>query len=177
MLELKCKIGSLAAEARFTRNVERRQLKEARRIDKKYAGLPPDAQDLLSAANRRARTLSLRFHRIGPVRREARLAQLAYAFLRGKPYLLVERSLKTNKEGKVTNPPNWDAIEKLVLRFTPADPRDVKQRFAEWKDAKLSPDVLDRLAASDLLAVARQAERRKISQAKALVAQKANAAQ
>lgn len=161
MLKLKCKIGSLAAEARFTRNIERKEKKEARRIAIKYP-----KGEVYPVAERMIRALDLRDHRVRSIRREARTAQLAYAFLRDRPYLLTERSLKTNAEGHCTNAPKWDAVEKMALRFTVDDPRDVKQRFAEWKDAKLSPEIVERLAVSDLHAKAVLAERRREDQAR-----------
>lgn len=156
MLELKCKIGSLAAEAKFIRNVECKEKKEARRIEAKW----PDSANY-SAVDRMKRALSLRDHRIGPVRREARNAQLAYAFLRGKPYLLTERSLKLNPEGKPINKVHWDEVEKIALRFTVDDERAVKQRFAEWKDAKLTPEQHGRLVFSDQRAATRLEKQRR----------------
>ena len=49
-------------------------------------------------------------HRVMSVRRAARSAQLAYAFLRGKPYLVTERTCKT--------PPSRRHIEHLVTKFS-----------------------------------------------------------
>jgi len=158
MYRLKCKIGALAAEARFTHACERREIKEARRIDKKYAGLPPDAET--RAGRRRARASSMRLHRVGTVRITARSSQLAYAFLRGKQYLLTERALKVNAEGKILYPPRWDEVERIALRFSDEDEREIKQRFAEWVNAKLTAHDEARLAAIDKAAAAKIEERR-----------------
>ena len=68
---LKIKIMSLAAEARIIRREEH-----------KWPTVGPSG--VLSTRD------GLRLHRVGPVRDAARHAQLAYAFLRGRPYASVE---------------------------------------------------------------------------------------
>ncbi len=142
LYQLKCKIGALAAEARFIKTCERGEKKEARRIDKKYGGIAPDAPEKYSSLKRRDRALSMRLHRIGTVRYEARSAQLAYAFLRGKSYRMIEQKCHPR------NGPNWLHVEEIALRFSPEDARALKQRFAEWKDAKLTPDEKRKLELS-----------------------------
>ncbi len=164
--QLKCKIGALAAEAKFTRNCQRREIKEARRIDKKYRDADPIAPDKYSSFKRRERALDMRLHRIGSVRSEARWAQLAYAFLRGKPYLLTERSLKKNAEGKTINPVDWDAVEKLARRFSGLDFRVMKKPFADWREAKLSNVQIDRLASLDNRARIRLEKKREAAEEK-----------
>ncbi len=67
---------------------------------------------------------SLRTHRKGPVRHEARHAQLALAFLRERPY---ERC-----EDKASSYPNWDKVAEIAKRFTIEDIRIVMQRFEQW---------------------------------------------
>jgi len=81
---LKVKIKSLAEEARIIRKEEKR---EANKYHKR----------------------ELRDHRIGTVRDEARAAQLAYAFLRGKPYYTLE--------AKVHSEPNWKRVKDLVVKY------------------------------------------------------------
>jgi hypothetical protein len=81
--ELKVKIKSLAAEAKIIRLEETRSKGSQRQ--------------------------SLYFHRIYDVRQEARLSQLAYAFLRGREYSQVE-----SKNSKLVN---WDRLIKLVEKF------------------------------------------------------------
>lgn len=105
--ELKIKIKSLAAEARIIRSEE-----------KKWPG-----QSYVRS--------SLHGHRTGIVRNEARHSQLAYGFLRGRPYVAMEQKAKTE--------PNWDRVENIAVRFRDSHggqtPQNVKQRFAEWKPA------------------------------------------
>lgn len=57
----------------------------------------------------RRNLLNIRAHRIDVVRPEARAAQLAYAFLRGKTYASVE--------AKCYLPPNWERVEQIVRKF------------------------------------------------------------
>lgn len=75
-LHLKVKIKSLAAEAKIIRQEEKRC------YDKKCRE-------------------SLYLHRIGIVRDEARLSQLAYGFLRGKPRSIIEQSNKWINKAKL----------------------------------------------------------------------------
>lgn len=51
----------------------------------------------------------LREHRIMVVRREARAAQLAYGFLRNKPYKSIETSCHEE--------PKWDRVADIAARF------------------------------------------------------------
>ena len=54
----------------------------------------------------------LRIHRVKTLRQEARAAQLALVFLRGKhAYHEIERTVRAD------NPPAWDRVERLVLRY------------------------------------------------------------
>lgn len=66
----------------------------------------------------------LRSHRKGPVRHEARHAQLALGFLRQRPY---ERC-----EDKASNYPCWDKVAEIAKRFSLEDKRDVMQKFEQW---------------------------------------------
>ena len=52
---------------------------------------------------------ALRHHRTGPVRIAARETLLAYCYLRGKRYRQVEASCH--------QPPNWDQVKRLVMKF------------------------------------------------------------
>lgn len=72
-----------------------------------------------------AKAADLRQHRTGIVRHESRHSQLAYAFLRGKPYC------KT--EDKACSYPNWDKVQKIAQRFSEEDSRVVAQRFEQWR--------------------------------------------
>lgn len=100
---LKVKIKSLAAEAHIIRREEKRHRGEVR------AGL--------------------HFHRIGPVRNEARATLLAYGFLRGRPLALIEP-----KRGKMAGW-MWEKVEAMVKKYGDGDQRDRMQRFSEWKSA------------------------------------------
>lgn len=73
---------------------------------------------------------SLRRHRKGPVRHEARHAQLALAFLRGKPY---ERC-----EDKAESYPYWDKVMEIAQRFCAEDKRIVAQKFEQWSQEAAS---------------------------------------
>lgn len=64
-------------------------------------------------------------HRKHVVRHESRHSQLAYAFLRGKPYI------KT--EDKASSYPNWDKIQEIAQRFSEDDKRVVAQKFEQWR--------------------------------------------
>jgi hypothetical protein len=107
-LFLKVKIKSLAEEARIIR------LEEQRRKGPKVAaprpGIPYPVSDVPAMLNDQRRSLrwrrrrplpegdvyfALRAHRIHDVRTEARAAQLAYGFARGRPY----RSIENNRTG------------------------------------------------------------------------------
>lgn len=116
-LPLKCKIGSLASEARFIRTNEQRLIRRARR--QRAKGLA----DATSMSNYQ----SIKSHRCMVVRREARYSQLAYAFLRGVPYKTVEVYCRPD------NLPKWSAVEAIAARFAGGmRPQDIKQQFAEW---------------------------------------------
>jgi len=64
-------------------------------------------------------------HRKLIVRPESRNSQLAYAFLRGKPY--------SKTEDKAKNYPNWDKVADIAARFSGEDKRIVAQRFEQWR--------------------------------------------
>lgn len=90
IIELKVKIKSLAAEAAIIRLEERRALGRKNRIDGLY--------------------FSLNRHRRFLLRYEARSSQLAYAFLRGRPYRTTESSvLKT---------PMWPDVKRIAAKFS-----------------------------------------------------------
>jgi hypothetical protein len=110
-IELKIKIKSLAAEARIIRD-EELKLKRHRKWG---------SEDLLG------KYVSLHSHRTVAVRKSCRSTHLAYGFLRGRSYKRIEATCYTK--------PDWAAIEKMILRYGVGDPRDLKQRFEEWKQA------------------------------------------
>lgn len=95
---LKVKIKSLAAEARIIRMEERR-------------------------ARRTSLRCGLAEHRRGVVRREARIAQLAYGYLRGRPRSTVEPKTRPG------NAPDWKRVAGLVSRYGSAE---LASRVDEW---------------------------------------------
>lgn len=104
--EMRVKIKSLAHEASVIRAEERQALRRRRKVlrkDKEVAG-----------AWLFARYLSLRNHRLDVVRREARVTLLAYAFLRGVPYLAVEHRVS------IDNVPEADRVAQVAHRFSRA---------------------------------------------------------
>jgi len=111
---LKIKIMSLAAEARIIRNEEC-----------KWPG-PSDARQ------------GLHRHRMIDVRRESRIANLAYGFLRGRSY----RAL----EAKCYEEPNWQRVAELVRKYgQPGLPVDaIRKALKDWiaLDAKMEQGAL-----------------------------------
>jgi hypothetical protein len=108
---LKIKIMSLAAEATIIRKEER-----------KWLG-PSDARQ------------GLHQHRIIDVRRECRIANLAYGFLRGRSY----RAL----EAKCYEQPNWQRVAELIRKYgQPELPVDaIRKALKDWiaLDVKQGP--------------------------------------
>jgi len=90
-LELKIKLKTLAAEAKFIRREELR---------------------LKGNMKRDAYREHLYLHRINVVRREARATHLAYQFLRGIPYEQVE-----NHALPLVRPPRWDRVLTMVQKY------------------------------------------------------------
>lgn len=93
LVELRVKIKALAAEARLIRREEGRCKARRRWITVRLRSEPDETQKA-GLAGRGASLLrsqqSLRDHRTGVVRREARYSQLAYAILRGRAWQQVE---------------------------------------------------------------------------------------
>jgi hypothetical protein len=116
---LKIKIMSLAAEARIIRKEER-----------KWPG-PSDARQ------------GLHRHRVIDVRRECRIANLAYGFLRGRSY----RAL----EAKCYEQPNWQRVAELIRKCgQPGLPVDaIRKALKDWIafDVKMEQSAVT--AASD----------------------------
>ena len=104
---LRVKIRSLATEARIIRHEERRA----------------------KSAKRRDLVAGLVEHRRGAVRREARAAQLAAGFLRGRQISQIEPK---NRPG---NRPDWKRVGQLVARY--GEP-GMDQRLSEWADRRSS---------------------------------------
>lgn len=99
---LKIKIKSLASEAKIIRFQERKVLAHRRAMIARQ-GAEKKVESLYSEYH------SLREHRRNEVRTEARLSQLAYAFLREKPYEITEEANSTEF--------NADRVAALVIKF------------------------------------------------------------
>jgi hypothetical protein len=125
---LKVKIKSLAAEARIIRREENRCRPKTKT---QWMDLPtqPLGLTVLRGLRRvklkpgeepREPFLQLCGHRIGELRSEARSAQLAYGFLRGRKYHQIER--------QSDEPPDMDRMMEIVKKFGTADRLD---KFSE----------------------------------------------
>ncbi len=103
---LKIKIKHLALEPALVKLEEQKkrrklQLKRLHMILDKVEPLPPYEEPWLA--------LQLREHRLLAIRPEARSAQIAYAYLRGKAYRTVEAKAKFA--------PDWKRVAELVFKY------------------------------------------------------------
>lgn len=105
-VHLKIKIKSLAAEAQIIRREE--QIWKARKERVEHRIITSD--DETSYIEWHPTYSSLRGHRVGTVREEARSALLAYGYLRGRTYRQIERFCY--------EPPNWQRIAQLAGKPT-----------------------------------------------------------
>lgn len=103
-IELKIKLTTLAAEGRIIRKNEVRILKRLRKARERNKTPSPVSE---------AERISLYHHRINVVRPEARAAQLAYGFLRGRRYEELEK--------KCYEAPNAKRVTDIVKRFGKTD--------------------------------------------------------
>ena len=71
---------------------------------------------------------ALQLHRIDDVRREARSAQLAYGFIRGRAYEQIEPTAKT--------PPDMERVRLLVQRYGPHRFFDSPEPYQEYKERR-----------------------------------------
>lgn len=132
---LKIKIVSLAAEAQLIRKEERKW--DARRPHKA-------ARTNIKRAHPKADEIffGLKEHRIGIVRNEARWAQLAYAFLRGKSYKQVE----SGTEAYHTARWNSNRIAELAFKYRRGSPNEnfasdlksAQAKIVDWIEPKTS---------------------------------------
>ena len=103
-VELKIKLKSLAAEARIIRQEEIR----CRRRIRHLVTVPTAPQPRPWHAALRYRLYE---HRTAVLRPEARYSQLAYAFLRGRPYRSTESRVRPGNE------PSPDRVANIAHRF------------------------------------------------------------
>lgn len=117
---------SLGLEAKFIKQREYRALKLANEARTKgnYKDFP--AQVLYYEKLYRG----LKEHRCELIRKETRWASIAYGFLCGKKYSEIERISYIQ--------PNWEKIEKLVLRYGERPSDELKAEFNVWKTEALA---------------------------------------
>jgi len=126
---LKIKCVSLAAEAALIRKEERKHLRTARYckiVDPN--GQVPEVSDF-----HYQNYFGLHAHRVFDVRREARVAHLAYNFLRGMKYSDIENP----PHNRTINPPNWQRVRELVRKYGPSNDENLMERFEEWRKATI----------------------------------------
>ncbi len=120
---LKVKVKSLTDEARTIQLEEWRAKARYRRARKHFHEGGIGQEELDRARARNLPTLdALHAHRVTVVRTEARATQLAYAYLRGKDYLTVERDARSQ--------PNWPAVRRMVGRY---GTQDQQEKFEAWQ--------------------------------------------
>ena len=59
----------------------------------------------------------------------SRLSHLAYGFLRKREYAQMEKACRN-----LVGEDGWEQIERMVMKYGIDDLRELKQRFAAWKD-------------------------------------------
>lgn len=131
--ELKVKLLSLAAEAVIIKREEyraraeaRRQRRLARTCEAAYRRGEHHEQSRIYEHEKQAHAAtttfwSLRAHRYQVVKTVARETQLAYGFLRGRPYRGLERTCR--------RPPSWSQVWSTIQRFSPAADH---AKFVDW---------------------------------------------
>lgn len=67
---------------------------------------------------------NFRHRRVHELRKIQRASFLAYAFLRGFEYSVIE--------DKCHGQPDFDLVERTIFAYTDEDPRLIKQQFEEW---------------------------------------------
>ena len=83
------------------------------------------AQNGYEVERSRKLNAGLHQHRIFDVRKEQRSTLIAIGFLKGKKYRQIERL--------AYDQPDWDRIERLIMKYSEEDSRKTAQKFAEWK--------------------------------------------
>lgn len=84
------------------------------------------------ASSRMSKAFQLHQHKTNVVRPVARRTHLARNFLLGNSLASVENP-ETTSTHLTTH--DWDAIERMILRYGDEDRRVLKQRFEEWKNS------------------------------------------
>ena len=116
---LAVKIKSLAAESQLIRHDEGRY----KALSKKTKASP------WTKSSARDAWLGMKAHRRGDVRREARAALLAYGFLRGRSYRIIEQ--------KNRNPVDAERVAILVSKY--GQSKVGKDDIKKWLDPSATP--------------------------------------
>jgi hypothetical protein len=140
IIELFIKEKSLAAEAKIIKKAEAKlrssiqrqkimiatgRVRQVRGSDKQIPVMRAEGDYYPETATMsRFQRESLFVHRTRIVRKAARSTHLAHGFLRGTPYLAMERTCH--------HKPDWKAVEAMVKRYGEGDVRDLMQKFSEW---------------------------------------------
>lgn len=132
---LQVKVFSMAAEMSYIRRKEeqwKNRAQYARQKEKLAAATSAEPNHLYTDHAENV-FWSLRCHRDG-MKAEARTSHLAYGFMRGRSYELMEFICYGQLKGYGSSEPDWKAIQAMVERFTKdeTNPQDWMQRFAEW---------------------------------------------
>lgn len=117
---LRVKIKSLAEEARIIR-VEERRTKAHRASVTEHQGEPKAIESLTTEFE------GLHRHRTIDVRDESRVALLAYAILRDRPYIRVEPP--------ASRKPNVGRIAELIARYGYVKKDEARVKVDEWLKA------------------------------------------
>ena len=118
-IELKIKQVSLADEARYIRKQERKVLGFRKNADKAATeanSTGSQSEYRKYAADHGWKYLALRLHRKGIVASEARIANVARAFIKGKPYAYAE-----SETFCAFNWPSLTRVATATLKYKPSD--------------------------------------------------------
>lgn len=121
---LKIKCTSLAAEAKLIRKDENKRLQNAanaRSKARENIKLTPNVYDKHEEYHLRVYE-GLKNHRVKDIRLEARAANVAYGFLKGKKYRDIERISYTQ--------PDWEKVRFLVQSY--GEDTDRMDKFEVW---------------------------------------------
>jgi len=143
--ELKIKTKTLAAESKIIQSEVKKLRSKVKRLTKRLIeenetltideihALEQERDynlvELTKGITRRANSMAE--HRTNIVRKAARSTHLAYGYLRGHDYRVMENE-------KTRTQPDWNAIHNMVKKYSSGDSRDVSQKFEEWKSAALA---------------------------------------
>lgn len=129
---LKVKVLSLVEEAKIIRRHEyRRQMMFAlanTKFDDKKQEFKRvkflKKNDYVDEGHNQKIYNGLHRHRVFDVREETRSSHLAYGFLKGNAY--------HDMEERAENEPNWEKIQRLVMRYGEGDPSLLKLNIETW---------------------------------------------